>query len=131
MEETPLETCQRYPVGEIAKAVKSHPTKGWPPGRQPNRSATAERRCAKQREGENTGRVIELRKTYSCGQQDKSGQPDPKPTVCRHRKAAVLSASRQAEGTPPGSESGACEQQGNPGTRESLPSPWEQSPEPG
>jgi hypothetical protein len=27
-EETPLETCQRYPVGERAKALKSHPTNG-------------------------------------------------------------------------------------------------------
>jgi hypothetical protein len=27
---------------------KSHPTKGKPPGRQLNRSATAEKRCAKQ-----------------------------------------------------------------------------------
>jgi hypothetical protein len=28
IEETPLETCQYYPVGERAKALKSHPTKG-------------------------------------------------------------------------------------------------------
>jgi hypothetical protein len=28
IEETPLETCQSYPVGERAKALKSHLTKG-------------------------------------------------------------------------------------------------------
>jgi hypothetical protein len=28
IEETPLETYQCYPVGERAKALKSHPTKG-------------------------------------------------------------------------------------------------------
>jgi len=47
------------------------------------------------------------------------------------RPLAILFAPRQAGGTPPGSESGACGQKGNPGTRESLPSPWEQSPEQG
>jgi hypothetical protein len=35
-----------------------------------------------------------------------------------HGKAAVLFAPRRADGTPPGSESGACGQKGNPGTRE-------------
>ncbi len=55
------------------RKLKSHPTKGWPPGRQPNRSATAERRCTKQREGENTGRVIELRKMYNGGQKISPG----------------------------------------------------------
>ena len=71
IEETPLETCQCYPVGE--RKLKSHPTKGQPPGRQPNRSATAERRCAKQRGGENTGRVIESRKMYNGGQRTRPG----------------------------------------------------------
>ena len=68
---------------------------------------------------------------YSCGQMDKSGQPDQKPTRCTTGKAAVLFAPRQAGGTPPGSESGACIHRGNPGTRESLPSPWDKSPEHG
>jgi len=62
---------------------------------------------------------------------DRSGQPDGKPTGSSVRKAAVLSATRPAGGTPPGSEIGACVQRGNPGTRENLPSPWEQQPEHG
>jgi len=41
---------------------------------------------------------------------DRSGQPDGKPTGSSVRKAAVLSATRQAGGTPPGSEIGACVQ---------------------
>ena len=57
----------------VRGVLKSHPTKGQPPGRQPNRSATIERWCTKQRGGESTGRVIELRKMYNGGQQISSG----------------------------------------------------------
>ena len=42
-----------------------------------------------------------------------------KPTVCTHRKAAVLDAVWRVSRTPPGSESGACLQRGNSGTWES------------
>jgi hypothetical protein len=46
-----------------------------------------------------------------------------KPTVSRHRKAAVLGALGRVQRTPPGSESGACIQRGNSGTWESHLSP--------
>lgn len=55
------------------EANQSRSTKGQPPGRQPNRSAIAERRCSKQRRGEGAGRVIEPRKMYSCGPRISSG----------------------------------------------------------
>src|SRR5712691_10042762 len=46
-----------------------------------------------------------------------------KPTVCKPRKAAVLSALWRVSRTPPGSESGACIHRGNSGTWESQLSP--------
>jgi hypothetical protein len=70
---TARKTCQCYPVGERVRALKSHPVKGWPPGRQPNRRAIPERGCPKQRQGENAGRGIELRKMYSCGRRISPG----------------------------------------------------------
>jgi len=45
------------------------------------------------------------------------------PTVCTHRKAAVLGALWQVRRTPPGSESGAYLHRGNSGTWESHLSP--------
>ena len=43
---------------------------------------------------------------YNRGQQDRGGQPNPKPTAWSGRKAAVLRAPRQACGTPPGLRTG-------------------------
>ncbi len=43
---------------------------------------------------------------YNGGQQDKSGRPDPKPTICMHCKAAVQSAPRQAGRTHRGLRAG-------------------------
>ena len=62
---------------------------------------------------EETGRVMEPRKGYSCG----------KPTVSSDWKAAVRCALWRVRRTPPGSESGACLQRGNSGTWESHLSP--------
>ena len=45
------------------------------------------------------------------------------PTVCMHRKAAVLGAVWQVRRTPPGSESGACLHRGSSGTWENHLSP--------
>ena len=46
-----------------------------------------------------------------------------KPTVSRHRKAAVLGAQGRVRRTPPGSKSGACLHRGSSGTWESPLSP--------
>src|SRR5438874_4272024 len=46
-----------------------------------------------------------------------------KPTVGTHRKATVPDAFWRVDGTPPGSEKGACIQRGNAGTWESHLSP--------
>ena len=55
-----------------------------------------------------------------------------KPTHCMQRKAAVLSCDMASEeGTPPGSESGACTHRGNSGTWESLLLPCHILPEQG
>src|SRR4030095_12320329 len=52
-----------------------------------------------------------------------SGVSRGTPTVCTHRKAAVLGALWQVRRTPPGSESGAYLHRGNSGTWESHRSP--------
>src|SRR5687768_10223070 len=63
---------------------------------------------------------MEPRKGYSGG----------KPTVSRHWKAAVPDALWLVEGTPPGSQSGACMPRGSSGTWKSHLSPCH-SPGPG
>jgi len=74
---------------------------------------------------EDTGRVMEPRNLYDRGHQDNPQDvPRGKPTVSCHRKAAVPETLWRADGTPPGSESGACISRGHSGTWESHLSPW-------
>ena len=73
---------------------------------------------------EDTGRVMEPRNPYDRGHQDNPQDVQRgKPTVSWHRKAAVPETLWRADGTPPGSESGACISRGNSGTWESHLSP--------
>jgi hypothetical protein len=71
-----------------------------------------------------TGRVIEPRNFYHCGHEDIPHDVQRgKPTALWYRKATVPEAHWRADGTPPGSESGACIYRGNSGTWESPLSP--------
>jgi len=68
--------------------------------------------------------VMEPRNLYDRGHQDNPQDVQRgKPTVSCHRKAAVPETLWRADGTPPGSESGACISRGNSGTWESHLSP--------
>ena len=73
---------------------------------------------------EEAGRVREPRNGSRRGQEASSQAVlRGKPTVCTHRKAAVLGASGRVPRTPPGSESGACMHRGHAGTWERPLSP--------
>ena len=73
---------------------------------------------------EDTGRVMAPRNLYDRGHQENPHDVQRgKPTGSWHRKAAVPETRWRADGTPPGSESGAGISRGNSGTWESHLSP--------
>ena len=73
---------------------------------------------------EEAGRGIEPRNASSVdSRRTLTAVRRGKPTVCTHRKAAVLGAFWRVCGTPPGSENGACIPRGHAGTWESHLSP--------
>jgi len=112
-----------YPVGE--SGIRSSPTR-----LKSSQQAGSEFHVQTQQwayeagRNEETGRVIEPRNSYGGGQLDIPQQRSRgKPTVSLRWKATVPDAHWRADGTPPGSESGACLYRGNSGTWESPRSP--------
>ena len=77
--------------------------------------------CAKQREDEDAGCVIEPRKMYSRVCAD---EPE-----CLRMQYSLPCLLRLATGTAPGSKYGACSQMGSPGTREGLLPPFQEKAE--
>jgi hypothetical protein len=112
-----------YPVG--ASGLRSSPTR-----RKPSQHVGSELHVQTQQweyeagRNKDAGCVIEPRNLYHGGHEDISHDAERgKPTVSWYRKATVPDTHWRVDGTPPGSESGACIYRGNSGTWESHLSP--------